>query len=100
MTKLMADNPGQWNGSLLALFRPAEETGDGAQGMVDDGLLTRIPAPDVALAQHVLPGVAGTAARAAIAAWIEDYNHVRRHSALGMVSPVDYERALAGKDAA
>jgi transposase InsO family protein len=39
-------------------------------------------------------------ARAAVAAWIEDYNHVRRHSALGMVSPVDYERALAGKDAA
>jgi transposase InsO family protein len=38
-------------------------------------------------------------ARAAVAAWIEDYNHVRRHSALGMVSPVDYERALAGKDA-
>jgi putative transposase len=40
------------------------------------------------------------AARAGVAAWIEDYNHERRHSALGMVSPVDYERALAGKDAA
>ena len=40
------------------------------------------------------------AARAAVAAWIEDYNHVRRHSALGMVSPVDYERSLAGTDAA
>ena len=39
-------------------------------------------------------------ARAAVAAWIEDYNHLRRHSALGMRSPVDYERALAGKDAA
>jgi putative transposase len=39
-------------------------------------------------------------ARAAAAAWIEDYNHVRRHSALGMRSPVDYERSLAGKDAA
>ena len=39
-------------------------------------------------------------ARAAIAAWIEDYNHERRHSALGMRSPVDYERSLAGKDAA
>jgi transposase InsO family protein len=39
-------------------------------------------------------------ARTAVAAWIEDYNHVRRHSALGMVSPVDYERSLAGKDAA
>ena len=37
---------------------------------------------------------------AAAAAWIEDYNHVRRHSALGMRSPVDYERSLAGKDAA
>jgi amidohydrolase len=60
MTKLMADHPGQWNGTLLALFQPAEETGDGAQGMVNDGLLARIPAPDVALAQHVLPGVAGT----------------------------------------
>jgi putative transposase len=40
------------------------------------------------------------AARAAVAAWIEDYNHARRHSALGMRSPVDYERFLAGKDAA
>jgi putative transposase len=39
-------------------------------------------------------------ARAAAAGWIEDYNHVRRHSALGMVSPVDYERALTGTDAA
>ncbi len=60
MTKLMADHPGQWNGTLLALFQPAEETGDGAQAMVDDGLLTRIPAPDFALAQHVLRGVSGT----------------------------------------
>jgi putative transposase len=39
-------------------------------------------------------------ARSAAAAWIEDCNHVRRHSALGMMSPVDYERSLAGKDAA
>ena len=40
------------------------------------------------------------AARAGVAAWIEDYNYHRRHSALGRVSPVDYERALARKDAA
>jgi putative transposase len=39
-------------------------------------------------------------ARAAVPAWIEDRNHVRRHSAPGMVSPVDYERSLAGKDGA
>jgi len=40
------------------------------------------------------------AARAGVAAWIEDYNHHRRHSALGRVSPVDYERSLAGKEPA
>jgi len=39
-------------------------------------------------------------ARTAVAAWTGDYNHVRRHSALGMRSPVDYERSLAGRDAA
>ena len=43
---------------------------------------------------------ARAAARAGVAAWIEDYNHHRRHSALGRISPVDYERSLAGKDAA
>ena len=58
--KLLADHPDRWRGTLLALFQPAEETGDGAQGMVADGLFTRIPVPDVALGQHLLPGIAGT----------------------------------------
>ena len=40
------------------------------------------------------------AARAGVAAWIEDCNCHRRHSSLGRVSPADYERALAGRDAA
>ena len=31
------------------------------------------------------------AARTAVVAWIEDYNSQRRHSALGMRSPIDYE---------
>ena len=43
---------------------------------------------------------ARAAARTAVAAWIEDYNHVRLHSALGMMSPADYERSVTGKDAA
>jgi putative transposase len=39
-------------------------------------------------------------ARARIPAWIGDYNHHRRHSALAMMSPVDYEKTLqAGKAA-
>ena len=33
-------------------------------------------------------------ARARVAAWIEDYNHDRRHSALGMRSPIAYELTL------
>ena len=33
------------------------------------------------------------AARRRIAVWIDDYNRTRRHSSLGMVSPIDYELA-------
>ena len=38
-------------------------------------------------------------ARARVAAWIDDYNRHRRHSALAMMSPADYEQALAGEAA-
>lgn len=31
---------------------------------------------------------------AAVDSWIEFYNSVRRHSALGMLSPDDYEKSL------
>ena len=40
------------------------------------------------------------AARARVPEWIHDYNHNRRHSACQMMSPVDYERALAAGEAA
>ena len=48
-----------WSGTLVALFQPAEETGAGAQSMVDDGLVARFPTPDVVLGQHVMPAPAG-----------------------------------------
>lgn len=48
-----------WKGTFLALFQPAEENATGANAMVADGLLTRIPRPDVCLGQHVMPGRAG-----------------------------------------
>jgi hippurate hydrolase len=60
MAKLMADHRDRWHGTLITLFQPAEETGEGAQEMVDDGLFKKTPVPDVALAQHLLPGIAGT----------------------------------------
>jgi putative transposase len=40
------------------------------------------------------------AARAKVAAWIEEYNTTRKHSALGMRSPLAYEQALAAGTAA
>ena len=33
-------------------------------------------------------------ARTRVAAWIDEYNRDRKHSALGMRSPIDYELAL------
>jgi amidohydrolase len=61
-SQLFAGHQELWKGTLVALFQPAEETGDGARAMIDDGLLARIPAPEVALAQHVLPGPSGRVA--------------------------------------
>ena len=60
MAALLAGHRDRWHGTLITLFQPAEETGEGAQDMVDDGLFKKIPVPDVALAQHLLPGIAGT----------------------------------------
>jgi len=57
--QLMADGRGHWAGTLVLLFQPAEETGDGAKGMVDDHLKSVVPAIEVAMAQHVLPAPAG-----------------------------------------
>jgi hippurate hydrolase len=59
-TELLSRATDQWSGTLIALFQPAEETGDGARAMLEDGLAELIPTPDVAFAQHVLPGMAGT----------------------------------------
>jgi amidohydrolase len=46
----------------MAVFQPAEETAQGAQAMIDDGLFKRFPKPDVVLGQHVMLGPAGTVA--------------------------------------
>ncbi len=58
--RLMLDAPDAWAGTLVAVFQPAEEQFNGAEAMVADGLLERLPRPDVALGQHVLPGPAGS----------------------------------------
>jgi hippurate hydrolase len=58
--ELLARGRAHWSGTLLVLFQPAEELGDGARSMVQDGLAELVGRPDVVLAQHVLPFPAGT----------------------------------------
>ena len=57
---LLAEARDKWHGTVAAVFQPAEETGTGAQAMIDDGLFKLFPKPDVVLGQHVMVGAAGT----------------------------------------
>lgn len=56
---LLAQARSAWRGTLMPVFQPAEETGAGAQAMIDDGLFTRFPRPTVILGQHVMVGSSG-----------------------------------------
>src|SRR6185437_16061533 len=42
-------------GYSIFCAQPAEETGQGAEAMLRDGLFTKFPRPDICLGQHVLP---------------------------------------------
>jgi hippurate hydrolase len=50
---IMAHSKDTWHGTLILIGQPAEETIIGAKRMIDDGLMTRFPKPDVAVALHV-----------------------------------------------
>jgi amidohydrolase len=60
--KLLAGARTEWHGTLLVVFQPGEETAEGAQAMIDDGLFKHFPKPDVVLGQHVMVGPSGTVA--------------------------------------
>lgn len=59
---VMAQARDAWRGTLVALFQPAEETGEGAKAMIDDHLFDRFPKPDVILGQQVMSMPAGVLA--------------------------------------
>jgi len=61
-TELFAQLRDAWRGTLMAVFQPGEETAEGAQAMIDDGLFKRFPKPAVVLGQHVMVGPAGAVA--------------------------------------
>ena len=58
--RVLQDTKDDWKGTVVAVFQPGEETAEGSQAMLDDGLSGIIPKPDVILGQHVLQYKAGT----------------------------------------
>ena len=50
--RIMASTRTRWRGTLMLIGQPAEEDGDGAKAMLADGLFTRFPRPDYAVAVH------------------------------------------------
>jgi amidohydrolase len=55
--EIMAHSRNTWHGTLMLIGQPAEETIAGAKAMVADGLFTRFPKPDAAVALHVGNGL-------------------------------------------
>jgi hippurate hydrolase len=51
--KRLAAMKDRWKGTVLFIVQPAEERVGGARAMIEDGLYTRFPKPDYALAFHV-----------------------------------------------
>jgi len=49
---LLARAKDHWRGTLVMMGQPAEERALGARAMIKDGLLTRFPKPDFAIAIH------------------------------------------------
>jgi amidohydrolase len=50
--KTLVELKNRWHGTLVLIGQPAEEAIGGAKAMLDDGLYTRFPRPDYALALH------------------------------------------------
>ena len=50
--RMLAAMKDRWHGTLVMVGQPSEEKGDGARAMLADGLYTRFPKPDLAVALH------------------------------------------------
>ncbi|MCS6978344.1 MAG: amidohydrolase [Gemmatales bacterium] len=50
--RVLTELKDRWSGTLVFIGQPAEERGGGAKAMLEDGLYTRFPKPDYALALH------------------------------------------------
>ena len=50
--KLLSELKDRWQGTLVLVGQPAEETGDGARALLRDELYSKFPTPDFAIALH------------------------------------------------
>jgi len=58
--RILSKNRAAWQGTLIIVFQPGEETAEGANAMVRDWGEGSFPKPDIILGQHVMVGAAGT----------------------------------------
>lgn len=84
---LLSETREEWAGTVMIVAQPGEETLDGAQGMIDDGLFDRFGRPDVILGQHLGPQPAGLIShRAGIILGAANAYRVRIHGEGGHAS--------------
>ena len=53
--RLLNQMKNDWQGTIVMVAQPAEERGGGAKAMLTDGLFSKFPRPDYAVALHVSP---------------------------------------------
>lgn len=53
VARVIAQSKKDWRGTVVFVAQPAEEKGAGARAMLAEGLFTKFPRPDYALALHV-----------------------------------------------
>lgn len=58
--RILVRNTNAWQGTVIFIFQPGEETSAGAAAMIADGLWDKVPHPQVVLGQHVFPFSTGT----------------------------------------
>ncbi len=84
---LLSESRGEWTGTVMVVAQPGEETLDGAQTMLEDGLFDRFGRPDVILGQHLGPQPAGLIAhRAGVILGASSSYRVRVHGEGGHAS--------------
>src|SRR5699024_3736977 len=58
--RLIHEQRDVWAGTIVWIFKPAEETAEGSRGIVADGLWDKAPTPAIGCGEHGVPCESGT----------------------------------------